>query len=75
MRKRKGYKMLTESVHVRLSDAEREAVARLPAAEGRSRSNWIRRVLLAEMARKHNAISSDPPLTSRVRHTGETSNC
>ena len=44
--------MLTESVQVRLSIAEREAVAEIAAADGRSLSNWIRRAILAELARE-----------------------
>lgn len=44
--------MLTESVHLRLNSAERDAVAHLAATEGRSTSNWIRRVILAELVRE-----------------------
>ena len=44
--------MLTESVHVRLSVSEKEAAKRLADADGRKVSNWIRKLILQEMARE-----------------------
>lgn len=46
--------MLTESVHLRLSAAEKEAVKRLAAAERRTISNWIRALILTELQAEFN---------------------
>lgn len=44
--------MLTESVHVRLSAAEKEAAQRIAKRRRRSASNLIRSLLLSELARE-----------------------
>lgn len=42
--------MLTESVHVRLTVAEKEAARRLAKRDRRPLSNWVRDLILKEMA-------------------------
>ena len=44
-----GGRMLTESVHVRLSAAEKDAAKRLADRDGRPLSNWVRRLVIEQL--------------------------
>lgn len=58
---------LTESMHVRLSMAEKAAAKKMADAAGRSGSNWIRSLILAEFSRQRRQLVQSVPQVEKER--------